>query len=386
MAEPVYLDHAATTPLAPVARDAWVRAASVVGNPSSAHAAGRAARRVVEEAREQVADALGARPAEVVFTSGGTEADNLAVLGIARARRAADPGRVRVLVSAVEHAAVLEAADKLAAEGFDITRLPVDHDGRVLPASAVRLLSEAPETIALVSCQWTNNETGALQPVAEIAKLARGRGVLVHTDAVQAVAHEPVRFTGLDALSVTAHKLGGPMGVGALLVRTDVPLAPLGFGGGQERAVRSGTVPVALIASFAAALGEAVRVREAERAHLRGLSARLATGLEAIVPGCVVGPSDPAWRSPHIVNAVFPGHRAADLLVLLDQAGVACSAGSACHAGVVRSSHVLAAMGYSPADAASGLRFSFGRTSTAADVDAALAVLPTVLARTGAGA
>ena len=376
-----YLDHAATTPMSPVAVAAWQRAAGVVGNPSAVHAAGRAARGVVEDAREQVADGLGVRPSQVVFTGGGTEADNLAVLGIARARRRAQPRRVRVLVSALEHAAVNEAAASLARERFCVETLPVRRDGRLDADAAEAAIDTDSSSIALVSCLWVSNEVGTIEPVGELAALAVAHGIPLHSDAVQAVTYCPVRLDGLAALSVCAHKLGGPMGVGALVLADDVPIEAVGFGGGQERELRSGTVPVPLVAGFGAALAEAVAVREVEAVRLRGLSGRLIAGLEAGGLAQVVGPSDPALRSPHVVTVVVPGCQAADLLVLLDQAGVACSAGSACHAGVVRPNPALLAMGYDEVAAAASLRFSLGRTSAASDVDALLRVWPGVVAR-----
>ena len=374
-----YLDHAATTPLTPAAAQAFTAASQVLGNPSSAHGAGRAARRVVEEAREQVAANLGAAPADVVFTSSGTEADNLAVIGLARAVLVRQPQRRRVLVSAVEHPAVREAAESLRGAGFDIGLLPVGRDGRVLVEAAARLIDE---TTALVSCLWANNETGAIQPVAELAGLAHAQGALMHSDAVQAVGCCPVTLSGdtnLDALTVTAHKLGGPVGIGALIVRSDTEVMPLTFGGGQERRLRSGTVPVALIAAFAQALADAVAQRPAETTRLGVLSARLMAGLAGLGAE-ITGPANDALRSPAIVDAIFPGCRGDDLLLLLDQAGIACSAGSACAAGVIRPSQVLLAMGYDETEASSALRFSLGWTTADDDITAALDALPQALA------
>jgi cysteine desulfurase len=393
MSRPIYLDYAATAPLSEAARAAWLRYAPTVGNPSSLHGPGRAARVVVEESREQVADLLGAAPLEVIFTAGGTESDNLAVLGIARAQRVADPRRGRVVVSAVEHHAILGPAYHLAAEGFAVAELAVDRTGRVDLAAAQAVIEAEPDTIALVSCQWTNNENGALQPVAELAEVAHAYGIPVHSDAVQAVAYEPVRLrrgdgtTGpdLDALTVSAHKLGGPVGIGAFVARRDLPLTPVTWGGGQERRVRPGTLPVALIASFAVALVEAVEQRTTEAARVRALSDRLRTGLAnlggTVDTALVVGPTDPALRSPHIVHALFPGCLGDDLLLLLDAAGIACSTGSACSAGVPEASHVLLAMGYDEPTARSALRFSLGAATTAADIDALLATLPSAVAR-----
>lgn len=394
---PAYLDHAATTPMRPAALAAFVALAGEgVGNPSSVHTPGRAARRAVEEAREQVAARLGAHPTEVVLTGGGTEADNLAVLGLYRARRAADPARRRVVVSAVEHHAVLDAAAWLARhEGAELVLLPVDAAGRVDPdALAADLAAHAGET-ALVSVMWANNEVGTVQPVAEVAHVARAHGVPVHSDAVQAVGVLDVDLAaaGLDALTVSAHKVGGPVGVGALLLRRDVEVAPLVHGGGQERGLRSGTVPAALAAAFAAAVEEAVRDRAAEAARVAALREALVAGLLREVPDAVVrGPWPPAEgaagpdRLPGNAHVTVPGCDSEALLFLLDSAGVAASAGSACQAGVQQVSHVLTAMGVPDAEARGALRLTLGHTSTRADVDAVLAVVADVVARARAAA
>ncbi|MDR1449827.1 MAG: aminotransferase class V-fold PLP-dependent enzyme, partial [Propionibacteriaceae bacterium] len=250
----VYLDHAAAAPLSPAARAAWLEAAAMTGNPSSSHGPGRAARRIVERAREEVAALAGADPLDVIFTSGGTEADNLAVIGLARARRAVDSRCRRIIVSAVEHPAVLGPARQLASEGFELVELPVDASGRVDLSQAAAVIDADRESVALVSCQWTNNETGAIQPLAELAAWARAGGAPIHCDAVQAFAYEAVRLTPapgsdgpeLDALTLSAHKIGGPVGVGALLARRRWPFQPVLFGGGQENGRRPGTVPAAL--------------------------------------------------------------------------------------------------------------------------------------------
>src|SRR5689334_10461172 len=255
----VYLDHAATTPMLPQSLEAYVATAGTVGNASSLHAAGRGSRRLVEESRERVAAALGARPSEVIFTSGGTESDNLAVKGLYWARRAAG-GHNRVLASAVEHHAVLDSVQWLADhEGAKVTWLPVDGNGRVVPDEV-----DFPDDVALVSVMWANNEVGALQPVGELAKRAAAAGVPMHTDAVQAVGQVPVDFaaSGVAALTVTGHKLGGPVGVGALLLGRDVSSTPLLHGGGQERDVRSGTLDTPGVVAFAVAVEAAVKTRE----------------------------------------------------------------------------------------------------------------------------
>ncbi|MDN4490300.1 cysteine desulfurase family protein [Demequina sp. SYSU T00068] len=377
-----YLDHAATAPLRDSARAAWIDAAGRLGNPSSLHAPGRAARAIVEDARERIAAALGADPAEVVLTSGGTEADNLAVKGLHWGRSAADPAARRLIVSAVEHHAVLDAARWLASRGdAELIEIPVDAHGAIdLDALDTALDHES----SAVSIMWANNEVGTVQPVRAAVELASAHGVPVHSDAVQAIAHLDVDFrdSGLAALSVSAHKLGGPVGVGALLARRGLPLVPTAHGGGQQRQVRSGTLDAAGAAAFAAALDDAVAERVAERDRLEGLRERLLDGLRAAVPGATVsGPDDAGRRLPGIVHAVIPGARAESVLFLLDAGGIAASSGSACTAGVVQASHVVEAMGWSAEDAACTLRLSMGRTTTADDVDAVLTALPGAVER-----
>lgn len=355
------------------------------GNPSSLHAAGRAARRVVEEARETAAAALGARPSEVVWTSGGTEADNLAVKGLFWARRTQDPSRRRILVSAVEHHAVLDPAFWMAEHaGAELVLLPVDADGVVDVAALRDELEENGPQAALLSVMWANNEVGALQPLDDVVALARRHGVPVHADAVQAVGQVPVEFaaSGLDAMTVSGHKVGGPGGVGALLARRGLDLTPVLHGGGQERGVRSGTLAAPLLASFAAALDEAVRERPAHAARVGALRDRLVAGVRAAVPDAVLrGPADTARRLPANAHFTFPGCEGDSLLYLLDSAGVEASTGSACQAGVPRPSHVLLAMGVDEDDARGALRFTLGHTSTEADVAALHAALPGVVER-----
>lgn len=380
-----YLDHAATTPMLPVAVRALSDQLARPGNPSSLHASGRAARRVVEEARERLAAALGARPSEVLWTSGGTEADNLAVKGLFWARRTQDPGRRRLLVSAVEHHAVLDPAFWMAEHaGAELVLLPVDADG-VLEVDALRAeLEEHGDAAAVVSVMWANNEVGALQPLDEVVALAHRYGVPVHADAVQAVGQVPVDFaaSGLDALTVSGHKVGGPGGSGALLARRGLDLTPVQHGGGQERGVRSGTLDAALLAAFAAAVDESVAARPQQSARLAGLRDELVAGVRRIDPTAVLrGPHDAARRLPANAHFTFPGCEGDSLLYLLDSAGVEASTGSACQAGVPRPSHVLLAMGVDEDDARGALRFSLGHPSSAEDVAALLAALPAVLSR-----
>lgn len=384
-----YFDHSATTPVHPEVLDVLVEQLRRLGNPSSLHASGREARRVVEESRESIARSLGARPGDVVFTSGGTEADNLAVKGIAAARRAADPARVRVLASAVEHHAVLDSLEWLARQGFDVRLVEVDKVGRVRTEQLRDLVAEDPQSVALVSCMWANNEVGTLQPLDEVVAIARDADVPVHSDAVQAVSCLPVNFaeSGLDAMTVTAHKLGGPVGVGALITRREVEVAPIIHGGGQERQIRSGTLDAAAITAFARALELAVERREALHARLEILRAELIDRVLVSVPDVVVnGDARPAQRLPGIAHLGFPGCEGDSLLMLLDAAGIECSTGSACSAGVPQPSHVLLAMGQ-PEDVARGsLRFSLGHTSTREELDRLVAVLPGAVERARAAA
>ena len=381
-----YLDHAATTPMLPAALEALAEQSARVGNASSLHTSGRAARAVVEEARERIAGALGARPSEVVFTSGGTEADNLAVKGAWLARRAQDPALDGIVTSSIEHHAVLDPVEYLEqARGIPVTWLPADRCGHIAVDDLRTALAGG--GVAVASVMWANNEVGTVQPVAELAAAAHDHGVPFHTDAVQAVAHLPVRFdeSGADLMTVSAHKVGGPVGVGALLARRDAPLVPIAHGGGQERQVRSGTLPAAAIHAFAVALDEAVAARDVEAKRVLALRDRLIEGALAIGAGITVSgcwsAGDAENRLPGNAHLLVPGCEGDSLLYLLDAAGVECSTGSACQAGVPQPSHVLLAMGYTESEARGALRLSFGHTSTDADVDAFLAALPGVVER-----
>jgi cysteine desulfurase len=375
-----YLDHAATTPMVPEAVAAMSRELTRVGNASSLHASGRAARRVVEESREAIAACVGARPSEVIFTSGGTEADNLAIKGAYWSR----PDRPCVVTSTVEHHAVHDSVGWLAAAGAKASYIPVDVAGRIDRAA---LEAAVTTQTAVASLMWGNNEIGTLQPVSDLVTVAAERGALSHSDAVQAAGHIRLDFaaSGLDLLSFSAHKLGGPYGVGALLARREVALTAVLHGGGQEREVRSGTFDVAAIAGFAAAVETAAVRLDAESRRVTQLRAALAAAVRAAVPEAVVhGPDDPDAVLPGIVNIGFPGCSAEAMLLLLDAAGIDCSTGAACSAGVAQPSHVLLAMGFSEAEARSSLRFSLGHTSTLADVTALAAALPDAVRRSRA--
>jgi cysteine desulfurase len=365
----VYLDHAATTPVRPEAIAVLTEELGRAGNPSSLHASGRRARRVVEEARETIAEAFGARPGEVVFTSGGTESDNLAVKGLYWARRTADPKRRRVIACAAEHHAVLDSVHWLTDHEDAVAEwLPVDEVGRVRPEALRAALEHDPDDVALVSVMWANNEVGTVQPVAELAEIAHAHGIPFHTDAVQAAGHLTVDFaaSGADAL---------------LLGRTVEP-TPVLHGGGQERDVRSGTLDAPAVAAFAAAARVAVERRPAEAERLAKLRDRLIDGVRAEVPEAVLnGDPDPSGRLPGNAHFSFPGCEGDALLMLLDALGIECSTGSACSAGVAQPSHVLLAMGADADRARGSLRFSLGHTSTEADVDELLAVIAAVVAR-----
>ncbi|MGW5917682.1 cysteine desulfurase family protein [Nocardia fluminea] len=378
----VYLDHAATTPMLPAAVEAMTAALGAVGNASSLHGSGRAARRSLEEARESIAADLGARPSEVIFTSGGTESDNLAIKGIFWGRRAADPRRTRIVTSAVEHHAVLDAVEWLEKhEGAQVSWLPVDAQGVVAPQVLREVLAEHADEVALVSVMWANNEVGTIEPITELAAVAQEFDIPMHSDAIQAVTQVPVDFaaSGLAALSVAGHKVGGPHGIGVLLLGRNVPCVPLVHGGGHERDLRSGTSDVAAAIGMAAALRDAVTDLPARAARLRALREELIDGVRAAVPDAVL--NGPAERLPGNAHFTFPGCEGDSLLMLLDAAGVECSTGSACNAGVASPSHVLIAMGVQPWQARSSLRFTLGHTSTGADVETLLTVLPQVIDR-----
>ncbi|MDX3351799.1 cysteine desulfurase family protein [Streptomyces sp. ME01-24h] len=368
-----YLDHAATTPMLPEAVEAMTAQLAVTGNASSLHAAGRRARRTVEESRESLAAALGARPSEIVFTAGGTEADNLAVKGLYWARRDADPRRTRVLASPVEHHAVLDAVDWLAVhEGARVEWLPVDAYGRVHPEALREAIARDPGDVALATVMWANNEVGTVFPVAALGEVAREFEVPLHSDAVQALGQVEVDFTasGLDAMTVTGHKVGGPYGIGALVLRREIGPVPILHGGGQERGVRSGTLDVPAVAAFAVAGTLAARRHADFAREIGALRDDLVARVRQAVPEAILnGDPAPSGRLPASAHFSFPGCEGDSLLMLLDAQGIECSTGSACTAGVPQPSHVLLAMGADPDLARGSLRFSLGHTSTARDVE-----------------
>jgi cysteine desulfurase len=392
----VYLDHAATTPMRPAAIAAMTEELAQLGNPSSLHAAGRRARRVVEESREEIAEVFGARPSEVIFTSGGTEANNLAIKGLywaasqgaprqnpARQNPAhRNPARSRVVTTSIEHHAVLDPVKWLEqAQGADVTWLGVDDTALVPPDSLRTALTP---DVALVSVMWANNEVGTVQPIAEFAAIVREQGVPFHTDAVQAAAQIPVDFaaSGASAMTVSAHKLGGPVGAGALILARDVQPVPVLHGGGQERDIRSGTLDTPAIRAFAVAAACTARSLESEAVRLTALRDDLIRQVLAAVPDAILNGAPPGpGRLPGNVHFSFPGCEGDALLMLLDAQGIACSTGSACTAGIAEPSHVLLAMGADESRARGSLRFSLGYTSTEADIAAVAAALPAAVER-----
>ena len=365
----------------PEALEAMLAELVAVGNPSSQHTSGRRARRVVEESRESIASVLGVAPGDVVFTSGGTEADNLAVKGLYRARRAAEPQRTRVLSSSIEHHAVLDAVEHLGAhEDADVVWVPVDSVGRLDVSRLAETLVEGEGRTALVTVMWANNEVGTIQPVAEVAALCAAYGVPFHSDAVQAVGQLPVDASVPTTLAASGHKVGGPLGVGVLSARRSAVIEPLVHGGGQERDIRSGTLDTPAIAGLAAALTAADADRDDRVARVRALRDELVHRVVGEIDG-VTRNGDPVDCLPGIAHLSFEGCEGDALLLLLDAAGIECSRGSACSAGVPQPSHVLLAMGLDALTARSSLRFSLGRTTSESDIDRLLDVLPGVVAR-----
>lgn len=369
---PRYLDYAATQPMRQCAIDAWVNAAGSL-NPGSAYGSGRKARSVLDDARETVAELLGCEPIEVVFTSSGTEADNIAIQGLYRAASDKTP---RIISTPIEHPAVLETVDRLQAEhGATVDLLPVDSTGHVSDLAAL----DTPAAVA--TCMWANNETGAIQPVADITERAAAQNTPVHIDAVQVAGKLPINFHELGAttLAASAHKFGGPRGIGLLLARRTPAPQPIAFGGGQERGIRPGTVDVASASALAAALRESVADMEQETARLTALRDKLKAGIESSIDNVIINSVEPTLAS-HL-HVSFPGTDGDSLIMLLDASGIEASAGSACHAGVNRMSHVLEAMGIDEEHGRGSLRFSLGRLTTDEDIDAVLAELPEIIRR-----
>ena len=377
--ERLYFDHNATTPLATDVLEAMLPfLTDNYGNPSSIHSFGQQARADLEQARAEVARLLNCRANEVVFTSGGTEADNLAVLGGVRAARARNGGRKHVLTSRIEHHAVLNACQALEKEGVEVTYLRVGSDGVLDPDAVRRALR--PETV-LVTVMYANNEIGTIQPIAEITAMARAHGALMHTDAVQATGKIPldVKALGVDLLTISGHKMYGPKGVGALYARRPTRLEPLSYGGHHERDRRPGTENVAGIVGLGRAAALARRALATESVRLAALRDRLERGLLERVEEAVVN-GDPARRVPSTSSICFDYVEGEALVIALDLKGVACSTGAACSSGAIEPSHVLTAIGLRSEQARASLRFSLGRQNTEAQVDQLLEILPPVVA------
>ena len=376
MPDPIYLDHAATTPVrAEVLEAMQPFFGARFGNPSSVHRWGREARTALDEAHERVGRCLGASADEVIFTSCGTEADNMALLGVWRARRA--EGRSAVVTTPIEHKAVLAAAHQVTKEGGDERMLAMTNDGLVSDASFDALVRD---DVAICSVMWVNNEIGVIQPIGDLARRAKARGVAFHTDAVQAFGKVLIdaRTTPFDVLSISGHKIGAPKGIGVLYVRRGTPIEPLMFGGAQDRGRRPGTENVAMAVGLAKAAELAVAEREHEWKTLELLRNRLERALLEQIPDAVIhGRAAP--RAPHIMNISVPGTDSESLLIALDLRGIACSAGSACQSGSITPSHVLAAIGV-PADlASSAIRMSLGCLSNDACVDRVIDVFPMLI-------
>lgn len=378
----VYLDHAATTPVDPEVAEAMARVLrEVPGNPSSIYAEGRRARALVDTARQEVAAALGAEPAEIVFTSGGTEADNLAIRGVLKARRA-DPEKSgpHLVISSIEHHAVLDTASDLEKHGHvRVATVGVDRDGCVDPRDVAKAIGDA---TVLVSIMHGNNEIGTIEPIDAIGAICRERGVTFHTDAVQSVGILPfdVRMLPVDLVSVNAHKFYGPKGVGALYVRRGTRIATMQTGGGQEKGRRTGTENVAGIVGLGVAMRLATERRDAEAAKQRKLRDRIIEGVRIRVPGAIVT-GHPTERLPNNASFCFPGTQGESLIVALDLAGFSVSSGSACTSGETEPSHVLLAIGLEREVAQGSLRVTVGRDTTEADVDAFLAALAPIVER-----
>ncbi len=379
MADPIYLDHAATSPVRPEVVEAMAPFFGPrFGNPSSLHRWGREARAALDEARERVARCIGAHSDELCFTSSGTEADNMAILGAWRARRRG--GRNAVVATAIEHKAVLGAVHQLSREGGQERPCAVTSAG-IVNAATFESLVDA--DVAVASVMWVNNEIGTVQPVEQLAALARERGVLFHTDAVQAFGKVEidVRRIPVDILSISGHKIGAPKGIGAIFIRRGTAIEPLMHGGAQDRGRRPGTENVAFAVGLARAAELAVEEREAEAARLSALREQLESALLEQIPDAVVHGRNASRRAPHIVNISVPGTDSESMLMALDLQGIACSAGSACQSGAPQSSHVLAACGVAPDLAAAAVRMSLGCLTTGEQIERVATVFPKLVAR-----
>jgi cysteine desulfurase len=375
---PVYLDHAATSPIRPSVLAHYSSLLGQVGNPASVHSFGQTSRQILEEARESIAASLGCDRNEVIFTSGGTESDNLAVKGLYWHRHGQDANRNLIITSSAEHAAVLDAVNWLVAEqGAEAYFVPMNQDGELDLESLAKVIAERHDQVALISLMWANNEIGVVHPIQDIVALAKPHAIPVHSDAIAALGHIPVNFqaSGVSALTITGHKIGSPVGVGALILSRSTKLTPVVHGGGQERNLRSGTPDAAAASAMALAVKEAVSEQAQKRTLHEKLSARLIAGVREIAPEVKVS----SEHSPRLANNVhfrFPGCLGDSLLFLMDINGVSISTGSACAAGVSSPSHVVLSLGADSDEAMGTMRITFGHTSTESDVDAFLNAFP----------
>ena len=375
---PVYLDHAATSPIRPSVLAHYSSLLGQVGNPASVHSFGQTSRQILEEARESIAASLGCDRNEVIFTSGGTESDNLAVKGLYWHRHGQDTNRNLIITSSAEHAAVLDAVNWLVAEqGAEAYFVPMNQDGELDLESLAKVIAERHDQVALISLMWANNEIGVVHPIQDIVALAKPHAIPVHSDAIAALGHIPVNFqaSGVSALTITGHKIGSPVGVGALILSRSTKLTPVVHGGGQERNLRSGTPDAAAASAMALAVKEAVSEQAQKRTLHEKLSARLIAGVREIAPEVKVS----SEHSPRLANNVhfrFPGCLGDSLLFLMDINGVSISTGSACAAGVSSPSHVVLSLGADSDEAMGTMRITFGHTSTESDVDAFLNAFP----------
>ena len=368
----VYFDNAATTPISEVALQAFIEQSRQVGNPSSLHTYGRTARKDLEEAREKLAELIGAHSTEVIFTGSGTEANNLAIKGIYWQRKSEDSRKKVIVISGFEHHAVLDPANWLVEfDGAEIVQIPVSRDGFIDLEKLKAILLDRKDEIALVSVMHSNNEVGSIQPIKEISALAKRFDVPVHTDAVQSFGKTPLNFKELEvfAMTLSAHKIGGPVGVGALVLKKGVDITPILHGGGQERDIRSGTLNAAGIVSFVAASQSAIRDLTANAQKVESLRAKLISAIQQQIPDATLNGVMQGEVLPGIANISFPNTESDSLLVLFDAEGIACSTGSACSAGVQEASHVLLAMGRTEKEARASLRFSLGTANTEADIE-----------------
>lgn len=378
---PIYLDHAATTPMVDVAIEAMASQMKELGNPSSLHTHGRAVRREIEVAREVIAAAVGSLSSEIIFTGSGTEANNTALKGLFWAGQ--KNGRNLVVISAIEHHAILDPAQWLVEhEGAELVTIGVDSRGVLNEGELTNLIAQRGDEVAVISVMASNNETGVIQPIAEVVELAKINSIPVHCDAVQSFGKVPLSFSefGLTALTLSAHKIGGPFGIGVLVLRRAVEIPALLHGGGQERELRSGTLNAPSILAFSAAVKESLETFKVRNFRVEQIRDDFARRVMEVIPDAHINGIE-APRLPGIINVTFPGTESDTLLLLLDAEGISCSTGSACSAGVHRPSHVLLAMGHSETSARSTLRFSFGATTTFAEIDETLRVLPAVIER-----